>query len=55
MMKKVLWIMVLAVLMLCAPMLAEADYTVEFTRNELQYVMPGDTSVALSEILIKII
>ena len=30
---------------------ALADYTVEFTRGELQYVMPGDSDVPLSEIL----
>ncbi len=28
-----------------------AGYTVEFTRNGLEYVLPGDTSVAMSEIL----
>ncbi len=26
-------------------------YTVEFTRDGLEYVLPGDTSVAMSEIL----
>ncbi len=29
-------------------------YTVEFTYNDLQYVMPGDSEVALSEILDKV-
>ena len=37
---------------------AETDgfsfYTVEFTYNDLQYVMPGDNSIALSEILNKV-
>nr|MCR4658648.1 hypothetical protein [Lachnospiraceae bacterium] len=37
---------------------AETDgfslYTVEFTYNDLQYVMPGDSEIALSEILDKV-
>ena len=36
---------------LFTPAHAESGYTVEFTRDGLEYVLPGDTSVAMSEIL----
>ena len=36
---------------LFTPAHAENGYTVEFTRDGLEYVLPGDTSVAMSEIL----
>ena len=32
----------------------QSGYTVEFTYNDLQYVMPGDSEIALSEILDKV-
>ena len=36
---------------LFTPAHAESGYTVEFTRDGLEYVLPGDTSVAMSEML----
>lgn len=53
-MKRFLTLAVVCMAMMCLALSAiseDAGYTVEFTRDGLEYVIPGDTSVAMPEIL----